>query len=323
MTPTLNGGVGPPVIAVVGPTGTGKSDVGLAIAETIGGEVVNADAMQLYRGMDIGTAKFSLAQRRGIPHHQLDVLDITHEASVAAYQRRARADIADIRARGLHPVLVGGSGLYVRAALDRLEIPPTDPQVRQRLEEEALVRGTAYMHAVLRDHDPVAAASIDTRNLRRIVRALEVIELTGRPFSATMPTREFVAPTIVVGLHLDRAMLDERLGSRVRRMWADGFVAEVRQLEGRGLRQGRTASKALGYAQVLATLDGTLSDSQAQEETIRATCRFARRQESWFRPDPRTTWIDAGEPGAAAASVAHVRAAARTARSTGRGEWVP
>ena len=283
----------PLVVAVVGPTATGKSDLALELAELLGGEVVNADASQLYRGMDIGTAKVPPSQRRGIPHHQLDVLDVTDEASVAAYQASARADIAAVQARGAHPILVGGSGLYVRAALDRLDIPPTDPVVRARLEEEAERLGAPGLFARLVDADPKAAAAIEPRNTRRIVRALEVIELTGRPFSASMPTRQLVQPAVIVGLRLPRPTLDGRVEARVVRMWADGLLDEVRELEGRGLRQGRTASRALGYAQALAQLDGTLTQTQAQEQTATLTRRFARRQESWFAPDPRICWIDA------------------------------
>jgi tRNA dimethylallyltransferase len=286
----------PVVVGVVGPTATGKSDLAIGLAERLGGEVVNADASQLYRGMDIGTAKVPVAERRGIPHHQLDVLDVTEEASVAAYQQGSRHDIAAVRARGNHPVLVGGSGLYVRAALDVLDIPPTDPTTRARLEAEAGQHGTAAVFARLQDADPVAAQGIEPNNTRRIIRALEVIELTGRPFSATMPARKYVTPTVVVGLRLPRPELDDRIAARVHRMWDDGLVDEVRQLEGQGLRHGRTASRALGYAQALAQLDGTITADEAQEQTIAMTRRFARRQESWFNPDPRITWLDAAAP---------------------------
>ncbi len=287
---------GPLIIAVVGPTATGKSELGLALAQALGGEVVNADASQLYRGMDIGTAKLAPGERRGIPHHQLDVLEVTQEASVAAYQAAARADLAAIAAHGAHPVVVGGSGLYVRAALDVLEIPPTDPQVRVRLEQEALALGAAEMYARLRAVDPLAAERIQPNNTRRVVRALEVVELTGLPFSASLPQREFLAPTQVLGLRLERPVLDARIADRVRRMWQDGLVEEVRHLEALGLREGRTAARALGYAQALAQLDGAMTAEQAQEDTIARTRRFARRQESWFGPDPRTTWLDATSP---------------------------
>jgi tRNA dimethylallyltransferase len=285
-----------PVVAVVGPTASGKSDLALALAERLGGEVVNADAMQLYRGMDIGTAKLSVPERRGIPHHQLDVLDVREEASVAAYQREARADLATIRARGHVPLLVGGSGLYVRAALDRLEIPPTDPSVRAALERELDDRGIEPMRERLAALDPQAASAIQANNGRRIVRALEVIELTGRPFSATLPTREHLVPTVTVGLAVPRPELDARIATRVQQMWDDGLLQEVARLDAAGLREGRTASKALGYSQALQHLDGRLSAAEAIEDTITATRRFARRQEKWFRADPRTHWLPYDDP---------------------------
>jgi tRNA dimethylallyltransferase len=300
---------GPLVIGVVGPTASGKSELGLRLAEELGGEVVGADAMQLYRGMDIGTAKLPVAERRGIPHHQLDILSVTEEASVAAYQRSARVDIAAIRGRGAHPVIVGGSGLYVRAALDRLDIPPTDPAVRARWEHEAATRGTAALHGVLREKDPTAADRIEPNNRRRIVRALEVVELTGMPFSAAMPVREYVLPTIVIGLGPPRQTLDHRIDTRVVRMWEDGMLGEVRALERVGLREGRTASRALGYAQALAELDGLIVQAEAIEATAAATRRFARRQESWFRPDERIHWVDPTRPEELDRAAALVRAA--------------
>ncbi|GAA4403855.1 tRNA (adenosine(37)-N6)-dimethylallyltransferase MiaA [Fodinibacter luteus] len=302
---------GPTVVAVVGPTATGKSELGLRLAEELGGEVVGADASQLYRGMDIGTAKLAPDARRGIPHHQIDVLEVTEEASVAAYQRHARADLADIRSRGRHPVVVGGSGLYVRALLDRLDIPPTDPAVRRRIEEHADEVGTDVVHAELVDRDPLAAAALEPGNRRRIVRALEVIELTGRPFSATLPRREFVHPTLVLGLLPLREVLDRRIAQRVERMWAQGLLDEVRTLERHGIRSGRTASTAIGYAQALAHLDGLLDEAAAREQTVTASRRLARRQESWFRPDPRVTWVDPTDPDAVDAAVAGVLAAVR------------
>jgi tRNA dimethylallyltransferase len=261
--------------------------------------------------MDIGTAKVPVTERRGIPHHQLDVLDVTQEASVAAYQLASRADFGVIQGRGHHPVLVGGSGLYVRAALDVLEIPPTDPDVRARLEAEATAAGTPATFARLEQLDPEAARVMQPGNVRRIVRALEVIELTGRPFSATMPTRTFVQPAVMIGLRMPRARLDERINARVRQMWEQGLVTEVRQLESIGLRDGRTASRALGYAQALAEIDGTLTTAQAQEQTTALTRRFARRQESWFNPDPRIAWLDALAPDVSEQAVALVRRAIR------------
>lgn len=285
-----------PVVAVVGPTATGKSGLGVDLALALDGEIVNADAFQLYRGMDIGTAKLPEADRRGIPHHQLDILDVSEEASLAAYQSAARADIAAVRARRRTAVVVGGSGLYVRAALDRLDIPPTDPDVRARLEAELARDGVDALRERLGRLDPVAAQAIEPRNGRRIVRALEVVELTGRPFSATMPTREHLLPTVTIGLRMPRETVDERVASRVRTMWRAGLLDEVRALEGHGLREGRTASKAVGYAQALAQLDGVLTADEAQEETAARTRRLVRRQESWFGADPRVHWRDAGRP---------------------------
>ena len=284
-----------PVIAVVGPTASGKSELALDLAQRLDGEIVNADAMQLYRGMDIGTAKLPFEERRGITHHQLDVLDVHQEANVAAYQREARLDLAGIRSRGHQPFLVGGSGLYVRAVLDRLEIPPADPVVRRRLEGELGQVGLEVMFARLAQADPVAAQAIQ-RTERRIVRALEVIELTGRPFSATMPTREYLLPAIAIGLRIPRPELDQRISARVHRMWDAGLLDEVRRLDAAGLREGTTAAKALGYRQALAHLDGLASAEQAVEDTITATRRFARRQESWFRPDPRIHWLSHDDP---------------------------
>ena len=282
-----------PIVAVVGATATGKSDLALDLAERLGGEVVNADAMQFYRGMDIGTAKLPVAERRGIAHHQLDVLDVTEDASVAAYQEAARADFAAITDREHRPVLVGGSGRDVRAALDRLEIPPTDPAVRARLEAEAEEVGGDLLHARLREVDPHAAATILPGNVRRVVRALEVVELTGRPFSASMPKRELLSPAVLLGLRVDRQVLDERIEQRVDRMWEQGLRGETETLLGRGLRQGVTASRAIGYSQAIAVIDGQLDEVEARLDTAQATRRYARRQESWFRPDPRIVWLDA------------------------------
>ena len=284
------------VVAIVGPTASGKSDLALTLAQRLGGEIVNADAMQLYRGMDIGTAKTPIEQRLGITHHQLDVLDVRQEASVAAYQREARLDVAGIRSRRHRPMLVGGSGLYIRAALDRLEIPPTDPAVRARLERELAVEGGAGMHTRLLRADPAAAQAIQPKNERRVVRALEVIELTGRPFSATLPSREYQLPTVTIGLLVPRPELDARISARVHQMWEAGLLDEVRHLDSAGLREGRTAAKALGYSQALAHLDGLLSAEQAIEDTIISTRRLARRQESWFRPDSRVCWLGYDDP---------------------------
>jgi tRNA dimethylallyltransferase len=279
------------VIAVVGPTAAGKSDLGVALARVLGGEVINADSMQLYRGMDIGTAKLTPEERGGIPHHLLDIWHVTEAANVADYQRLARAEIDRLHAAGRVPVLVGGSGLYVRAAIDVLEFPGTDPLVRARLEAELDMRGPGALHARLAAVDPVAAQVILPSNGRRIVRALEVVEITGRPFTANLPTHEAVYDTVQIGVDVPRPELDERIALRVDRMWEAGLVAEVRALEAAGLREGRTASRALGYQQVLAALAGDCTEQEARAETVRATKRFARRQDSWFRRDDRVRWL--------------------------------
>ncbi|MYX27846.1 tRNA (adenosine(37)-N6)-dimethylallyltransferase MiaA [Streptomyces sp. SID8381] len=281
----------PRVIAVVGPTAAGKSDLGVFLAQRLGGEVVNADSMQLYRGMDIGTAKLTPEERGGIPHHLLDVWDVTVTASVAEYQRLARERIDALLAEGRWPILVGGSGLYVRGAVDNLEFPGTDPEVRARLEEELTLRGSGALHARLAAADPEAARAILPSNGRRIVRALEVIEITGRPFTANLPGHDSVYDTVQIGVDVARPELNERIARRVDRMWEAGLVAEVRELEAQGLRQGRTASRALGYQQVLAALAGECTLEEARAETVRATKRFARRQDSWFRRDPRVHWL--------------------------------
>jgi tRNA dimethylallyltransferase len=283
------------LIAVVGATTAGKSDLAVDLALELGGEVINADSMQLYAGMDIGTAKLTQAERRGVPHHLLDVWDVTQAASVAEYQDLADAVIADIEKRGKVPVLVGGSGLYIRAALGELDFPGTDEAIRERLEAELAQQGPGPLYELLRIQDPIAADNILPSNGRRIVRALEVIELSGRPFSATMPGYDGGRPAIQLGVQVDRAELDRRIEARVDRMWAAGFEAEVRHLAEHGLRDGKTASRALGYQQMLRHLDGELTLDEARDETARATRRFARRQESWFRRDPRVRWLGPGE----------------------------
>ncbi|MEU0141189.1 tRNA (adenosine(37)-N6)-dimethylallyltransferase MiaA [Streptomyces albidoflavus] len=281
----------PRVIAVVGPTAAGKSDLGVFLAQHLGGEVVNADSMQLYRGMDIGTAKLDQAERGGVPHRLLDIWPVTETASVAEYQRLARAEIDRLLAEGRTPVLVGGSGLYVRGAVDHLDFPGTDPEVRARLEDELAAHGPGPLHTRLAAADPEAAAAILPSNGRRIVRALEVIEITGRPFTANLPRHDSVYDTVQIGVDVARPELDARIADRVDRMWAAGLVDEVRALEAEGLREGRTASRALGYQQVLAALAGECTDQEARAETVRATKRFARRQDSWFRRDPRVHWL--------------------------------
>jgi tRNA dimethylallyltransferase len=275
------------VITVVGPTAAGKSALSIALAHELGGEVVNADSMQVYRGMDIGTAKLTMAEREGVPHHLLDIWDVTEPAAVAEYQRLARAAIDDIHARGRVPLLVGGSGLYVRAVLEDFEFPGTDPVVRARLEEELAAVGTGPLHARLGERDPEAAAKILPSNGRRIVRALEVIELTGRPFTASLPDPRPVYESVQIGVDRDTAELDDL-------MWAAGLVGEVRGLD--GIRDGRTASRALGYQQALAQIDGVLTEEQAKADTVQGTRRFVRRQRSWFRRDRSITWLDGAAP---------------------------
>jgi tRNA dimethylallyltransferase len=284
----------PPVIAVVGPTGSGKSDLAVELALKLDGEVINADAMQFYRGMDIGTAKVTDAERKGVPHHLLDILDVTEEASVSEFQQHARAAIADIHSRGKRAILAGGSGLYVRAAVDVLEFPGTSASIRKRLEQEHADAGIAPLLERLRRVDPVSASRLG--DARRIIRALEVFELTGRPFSSFMPNREYVQPTVQIGLEVDREILRERLAARVHRMVDRGLLAEVERLDAAGLRRGRTAPRALGYAQFLKVLDGEADVPQAAEETIVATRQFARRQLTWFRADPRIAWLDWQDP---------------------------
>jgi tRNA dimethylallyltransferase len=286
----------PPVVAVVGPTATGKTALAVALAHRFGGEVVNADSMQLYRGMDIGTAKPDLAERDGIPHHLLDLWHVRRAASVAEYRQLARAEVDRLRAAGTLPLLVGGSGLYVRAVLDELEFPGTDPALRARLEEELGALGPAALHERLAGLDPAAAVAVLPSNGRRIVRALEVIELTGGPFRAQLPEPRPHYPALVVGLDREPVELDERVATRVDRMWAAGFVDEVTALAADGLREGPTASRALGYAQVLAQFDGELTPEDARERTVATTRRFVRRQRSWFRRDATISWFDAGRP---------------------------
>jgi tRNA dimethylallyltransferase len=287
------------VIAVVGPTATGKSDLAVALAQRLDGEVVNADSMQLYVGMDIGTAKLPPDERGGVEHHLFDIWPIRKSAAVAEYQVLARLAIAAIHDRGRVPVLVGGSGLYLRGALDNLDFPGESPEIRGRLYAELEQHGPEPLHARLAEQDPLAAAAILASNGRRIVRALEVIELTGAPFTARMPAFESIYDTVQIGL--DRNDLDERVELRVHRMMALGLLDEIRALLPSGLRESPTAGKALGYAQLLACIDesGAVAGNldEAVEQTIRATRRFVRRQRSWFRRDPRVHWLDAADSG--------------------------
>jgi len=284
------------VVAVVGPTAAGKSALSLALAHELGGEVVNADSMQLYRGMDIGTAKLTVDEREGVRHHVLDVWPVTEPASVAEYQRLARAAVDDILARGRVPLLVGGSGLYVRAVLERFEFPGTDPGLRAALEAELAELGPDPLYARLVRHDPDAAARILPSNGRRIVRALEVIELTGGRFAAALPEPTPHYDSVPVGVNVDTPALDERIAVRVERMWRLGLVEEVRRLAAVGLAEGRTASRALGYQQVLRYLAGEWDETTARAQTVQATRRFVRRQRSWFHRDPRIGWLDGAAP---------------------------
>jgi tRNA dimethylallyltransferase len=281
------------LVTVVGPTASGKSALAVALAQRLGdAEIVNADSMQLYRGMDIGTAKPPAEERAGIPHHLFDVLEVTESASVAEFQTWARTAITDCRRRGVTPIVVGGSALYVRAILDRLDFPGTDPALRDRWKAELAARGPESLHAELARRDPAAAAQILPTNDRRLVRALEVIDLTGEPFAASMPAYESVFDGLtMLGLDVPRDVLDVRLAERVDQMWAAGFVDEVRALREAGLEGGPTASRALGYQQILAFLRGEITEDEAREATVTGTRKFARRQDRLFRKDPRIHWL--------------------------------
>lgn len=284
-----------PVIAIVGPTGTGKSALAIELAQQLGGEIVNSDALQFYRGMDIGTAKLPSCEWGGIQHHLMDIMDIHDEASVAQFQAQAREQFEQIRSRGNVPVMVGGSGLYVRAALDVIDFPPTDPSVRSRLEAEVAEQGDGGLRRRLAEVDPVSAS----RNLdvRRAIRALEVFEISGRAFSSYMPEREYFQPAIQIGLNYDRSVLHAALETRVHKMDAAGLEEEVQSLLSKGLREGKTASRAIGYQQYTDFIDGKISRAEAIEQTIVATRKFARRQITWFNADPRVHWFDPTAPG--------------------------
>jgi tRNA dimethylallyltransferase len=297
-----------PIVAVVGPTASGKTELSLDLAASLGGEVVNTDAMQVYRGMDIGTAKLPPADRRGIRHHLLDTHTVRDPLTVAEFQLEARAVIAQLRERGTTPVLVGGSALYTRAVVDWFEFPGTDADIRASLEAELTEVGPHALHTRLRDIDPEAAARILPENGRRIVRALEVIEITDRPFTASLPRLEYVDPrTIQVGVEIDRLTLNDRIRRRVDHMFEAGLVEEVERLLGEGLADGRTASRAIGYREVAAYLSGETSLDEARERTFVATRRFARRQESWFRRDPRIVWVEYTDPERADLALAAIR----------------
>jgi tRNA dimethylallyltransferase len=297
-----------PIVAVVGPTAAGKSTLALDLATQLGGEVVNVDAMQVYRGMDIGTAKLPVAERRGIAHHLLDVLDVGEPATVAEFQGWAREAIGDCRGRGVPPLVVGGSALYIRAVLDEFAFPGTDEHVRAGLEDELEQVGAAALHRRLSELDPAAASAILPSNGRRVVRALEVIELTGGPFAARLPPHTYAFERVVqIGVDVPRDVLDARIAARVDAMWAAGLVEEVRRLERDGLRDGRTASRALGYRQVLDFLAGECTEEEAREATVVQTRRFARRQLTWFRRDPRIVWVGHDDPDALGAALHAVR----------------
>lgn len=290
------------LIAVVGPTGTGKSDLGIHIVEEIiksGGkaEIVNTDSMQFYRGMDIGTAKLSIEDRRGIKHHMIDVLDIKDESTAAEYQMQVRPLITDLQNRGITPVLVGGSMLYIAAALNTFEFPERDADIRAALEVQLEKLGSHALHRRLAELDPLAASRIDAENGRRVVRALEIVMITGEPFAAALPEKtESWQPVLEIGLNSDRPHLVDRLAARVERMWQQGIVAEAEALIPAGIREGKTSSRAIGYAQALAQLDGTLTEQEAIAATTQLTQRYARRQMSWFRRDERIYWHDYQDP---------------------------
>ena len=281
------------LIIICGATATGKSDLAVALAQQIKAEVINADSMQLYKGMDIGTAKLSLAERSGVTHHLIDVLDIKEEANVSWYQSLAREKIDELIGAGKKVVVVGGTGLYIKSILDDLNFPDTDPVIRQKITDEAEKVGNEAMHQRLAKLDPAAALAIPKENIRRIIRALEVIELTGKPFTANLPRQESskYPSAMQFGLVLDRDNLDEKIDKRVEQMWAKGFAREVLQLMNQGLAQATTAKMALGYSQIMSYLNGECDEEFAKAETKRVTRAYARRQETWFSRDERINWL--------------------------------
>ena len=286
------------LVVIAGATATGKSALSVQLAEAIDAEIINADSMQVYRGMDVGTAKISVKERQGIPHHMLDVLDVSQDSNVAWYQIGTRKVIDEILSRGKNVVIVGGTGLYIKAVIDELNFPDTDPMVRHTLNKEAEDLGIDAMFARLEKLDPAAALAIDRANLRRIIRALEVIEITGKPFTANLPREESIRYPNArqFGLVMDRELLSERIDARVNTMFEQGFVEEVQKLIPAGLLEGRTAQRALGYSQIVSHLQGELSLEAAIEETKRATRQYARRQETWFSRDARIKWISTRQP---------------------------
>ena len=286
------------VVVICGATATGKSDIAIEVAKSIGAEIINADSMQLYKGMDIGTAKLSVDERAGIPHHLLDILSVREDSTVAWYQELARKVISEIHGRNNHAVIVGGTGLYIKAILDDLNFPDTDPAIRARLESEALEFGTDSLFARLQVEDPAAALAIDRANTRRVIRALEVIEITGKPFTANLPREDSsrYPDALQFGLVMEREHLRERIDLRVDQMWDKGFVSEVDQLIEDGILDGATAQRAIGYSSLIAMRAGTMSEADAKEETKRATRQYARRQETWFSRDARITWVAPHQP---------------------------
>lgn len=286
------------VVVICGATATGKSDIAIEVAQSIGAEIINADSMQLYKGMDIGTAKLSVDEQCGIPHHLLDILSVKEDSTVAWYQELARQTISEIHGRNKHAVIVGGTGLYIKAILDDLNFPDTDPAIRARLESEALEFGTDSLFARLQVEDPAAALAIDRANTRRVIRALEVIEITGKPFTANLPREDSsrYPDAMQFGLVMEREHLRERIDQRVDRMWEKGLVAEVDNLIEDGILEGSTAQRAIGYSSLIAVRAGTVSELEAKEETKRATRQYARRQETWFSRDARITWVAPHQP---------------------------
>ena len=285
-------------IVICGATATGKSDLAVSLAQEIGGEIINADSMQIYKGMDIGTAKLTESECAGIAHYLLDVLEVSEDATVAWYQGLARAAVAEIHNRGKHAIIVGGTGLYIKSILDDLNFPDTDAAVRQKLTEEAKEFGIVQLFQRLELLDPAAAAAIDRQNERRVIRALEVIEITGKPFTANLPREDssLYPEALQFGLVMDREKLGERVEARVDLMWQMGFVAEVDRLIADGILEATTARRALGYSQIIAMRNGEITEDVAIEETKRATRQYVRRQETWFSRDARINWISPVQP---------------------------
>lgn len=284
-----------PLIVICGATATGKSDLAIALAEKLGGEIINADSMQVYQGMDIGTAKLTIDERAGIPHHLLDIQPVNQDMTVARYQELARAEVDRLQAANIPAIIVGGTGLYIKSILDDLNFPDTDPIIRQRITDEAEAIGNEAIHARLATLDPVAALAIPFENVRRVIRALEVIEITGQPYTTNLPRHDSTRypDAIQIGLAMDREALGDRINARVDRMWELGFLDEVEELINQGILEAKTAQAAIGYAQIIAMKHGLISEDEAREDTKRATRQYVRRQETWFSRDGRITWLSA------------------------------